>query len=32
VREVIVSRMEAAMRLSVPLKVDATISANWFDE
>jgi DNA polymerase-1 len=31
-REVIVSRMEAAMMLSVPLKVDATISANWFDE
>jgi DNA polymerase I len=30
-KAMIVSRMESAMQLSVPLKVDASIAANWFE-
>ncbi|MDP1661861.1 MAG: DNA polymerase I, partial [Phycisphaerales bacterium] len=30
-RDVIVDRMEKAMTLSVPLKADSSIAANWFD-
>ncbi|MAO22980.1 MAG: DNA polymerase I [Phycisphaerae bacterium] len=30
-RDVIVERMEAAMDLKVPLKVDAHVSSNWYD-
>lgn len=30
-RELIVSCMERAMTLSVPLKVDSAVSSNWFD-
>ncbi|MBC7834083.1 MAG: DNA polymerase I [Phycisphaerales bacterium] len=30
-RALVVSRMESAMRLSVPLKVDSSIATNWFD-
>jgi DNA polymerase-1 len=31
VRALVVERMERAMELSVPLKVDASISRNWFE-
>ncbi|MBC7783781.1 MAG: DNA polymerase I, partial [Burkholderiales bacterium] len=31
VQEMIVAKMEGAMTLTVPLKVDASISANWFE-
>jgi DNA polymerase-1 len=31
VKSVIVSRMESAMTLSVPLKADASIAENWFE-
>ncbi len=31
VRRVVVERMEGAMELEVPLKVDSAISANWFE-
>ena len=30
-RDFLVSRMESAMELDVPLVVDASISSNWFD-
>ena len=30
-RDIIVARMETAMNIDVPLRVDATIAANWFD-
>ncbi|MEZ6165226.1 MAG: DNA polymerase [Phycisphaerales bacterium] len=30
-RDLIVERMEAAMDLKVPLKVDAHVSSNWYD-
>ena len=30
-RKIIVDRMEKAMTLSVPLKADSSIAANWFD-
>lgn len=30
-RRVIVERMERAMTLSVPLKADSSIAANWFE-
>jgi DNA polymerase-1 len=30
-RAMIVERMESAMKLSVPLKVDASIAGNWFE-
>jgi DNA polymerase-1 len=31
VRRFVVAHMEGAMRLAVPLKVDSSIAANWFD-
>jgi DNA polymerase-1 len=31
-RELITSRMEAAMQLRVPLKADSTVATTWFDE
>jgi len=31
-RALVVERMEAAMQLSVPLKVDSSVAATWFDE
>ncbi|MBA4039057.1 MAG: DNA polymerase I [Planctomyces sp.] len=31
-RAVVVSRMESAMSLSVPLRADSTLSHNWYDE
>ncbi len=30
-RGLVVSRMESAMKLSVPLKVDSAVARNWFD-
>jgi DNA polymerase-1 len=31
-REVIIDRMERAMDLLVPLKVDASVGADWFED
>jgi DNA polymerase I-like protein with 3'-5' exonuclease and polymerase domains len=30
-RTLVVSRMEKAMGIAVPLKVDSGVAANWFD-
>jgi DNA polymerase-1 len=30
-RTLVTQRMEQAMTLSVPIKVDASVSSNWFD-